>query len=344
MKTQENDYVICRSVDNANKNFLGQVIKVRKDGFVVTEEKDRHFNPNNIEVENDQLVLNLGEKPPKGKILGFDTENLYRKSKEHPIWGSIHYFRPMHKQLGSSLSVALDKTGDRLVSLGFEKLFDKFVFEVRAHHGQYSGMYIYVHGEKKPSRLQLNLKDDHASEMAYILYHEFGHAIRKHCLNTPGVHASWTKLFRTTVQSKPIEASTFKRLLKAIVSVDPEVAKGYTTAELINSTEEDDILAFRMAVRHMTSVYHITIRDFRSLVTAGKFDLIESIWPDTRIEVDDLKPLISEYSTKNVEELFAEAFAFRMVGKKIPKVAADLLEKSLTRAKDFAKNLDIKDE
>ena len=346
MKPQESDYVICRSVDNPKKNFMGRVIKLRKDSFVVLDENKAHYEPNNVEVEFDQLILNLGATPPVGTILGFDTNNLYRRSKEHDIWGSIHYFRKVHKELGQSLTGALDKTGEKLVKLGFEKVFDKFVTEVRQPHGKHAGMYIYVTDKKKdvPSHLQLFLKDDHSAEMRYVLYHEFGHAIRKHCLNTPNVHAAWTKIFRTSVLNKPIEAPVFKRLLKAIVSVDAEEAKTYSIAELINSTEEEDLLAFKVAARYINQVYHISTRDFRSLITAGKFELVKSVWPTTTIDVDDLKPIVSEYACTNMEELFAESFSHHLTGKKLPKNVTELLEKHLAIAKDAAKTLDIKEE
>lgn len=340
IKVSVGDYLVVRSVDNPNSQFLGQVAKTGS-ALIVTDERDRHIAANDVEIESDQVMVNLGPTPSPGKVYGIDVENLYRTTKSHPVWGSICFFRDLPKELKQALRTSLDKTGERLAKMGFEPLFEKFVVEILNQHGQYAGMYVHKKGKDAVGRLKLFLADEHAPEMNYVLYHEFGHAIQCLCLRKPSIHAAWMKLFRTSVQCKPIEAATFLRLRKAILSVEPDMAKSLSPAELINSTEDDDLLAFKVAMRYISQVYHVSGRDFKSLLEAGSRDTIKGIWPKTDIDVDDLKPIVSEYATKNVSELFAESFAYYMTkSRKLPSDVHKLMEKSLSYAKHSAKYLD----
>jgi hypothetical protein len=343
IKVTPGDYLIVRSVDNPNSQFLGQLASAKNGQLIVTEERDRHIAANDVEIEADQVLVNLGSEPHPGKVYGIDVENLYRATKEHPVWGSICFFRPLPKELAQALRKALDKTGERLTAMGFEPLFERFVVEILNPHGQYGGMYVHKKGKDAVGRLKLYLTEEHAAgaEMNYILYHEFGHAIQCLCLHKPSIHAAWMKLFRTSVQCKPIGADTFNRLKKAILSVEQDMVKSLSPPELINSTEDDDLLAFKVALRYMSQVYHVSARDFRSLLEAGSQDTVKGIWPKIDIDVDDLKPIVSEYATKNVSELFAESFAYYMTkSRKLPSDVHALMEKSLSYAKHSAQYLD----
>jgi hypothetical protein len=59
---------------------------------------------------------------------------------------------------------------------------------------------------------------------------------------------------------------------------------------------------------------------------------IEIYWP-TAIELSSKETAISDYSMKSPEEFFAEAFAFHICGRKIPKKIQALLDSTLSTMK-----------
>jgi hypothetical protein len=67
---------------------------------------------------------------------------------------------------------------------------------------------------------------------------------------------------------------------------------------------------------------------------------VEDLWPEKDVDKNELNPIVSEYACKNPEELFAEAFSFSLVGKKLPKSVGKLLDKTLSYAKDRIKKIE----
>jgi hypothetical protein len=343
LNLKEKDYLICKNPENPKKNFLVTVSSIKPKELDCLLERDRHLDEEEITIYPHHILLNLGQRPnPELKsVAGVDVRDVFRKTIEHDVWGPVHFLtKPSHDVL-ESLKKSLDKTGEKLTKLGFKKVFGKFSTEIRYHRGKYAGMFKYNDTPKKIHRIQLFLKDEHATQMNYVLYHEFGHAVRFLLLRDPRVHSSWISKFNTSVQVDPISHSEFSKCLKQFLKSDAEKC-----SEFYSSLEEDrEKLVFKQALRFIQKIHRVGAKEINSLLNSQKQDTIEGLWPDKDIDVNELKPIVSDYACRNVEELFAESFAFHMTGKKLPKSIRALMEKSLSFAKNVSNKLeDVEEE
>lgn len=332
IKVNENDYVICKNPESPKKNFLMQVVKVGDSKIGGYIEHDRHLKEEKVTVPKLLVVANLGEDPTPGKYGNVDARDIYRKTFHHDEWGDIHFFVKPSKPLRKALKKSLDTTAARLEKRGLSSLFRNVCNEIRSPRGKYAGMYKHG-GKNKPNRLQLFLKEEHAQHMDYVLYHESGHVVRYNFMKNSGLRARWLKLYNISVPKVPIKGKEFESMFKQLEKAQPEDLKEYASS--LEEDEEKKVL--KTVVRYMKQVHRVTPRDIDVLIHAGKYEQLYDLWPTRTIDVNELEPLVSEYATKNVEELFAEAFAFHMVKKKLPKSVGSLLENSLSYASEVAK-------
>ncbi len=338
---EEGDYLICKDADpEVKKNYLVQVSEVKPKEIDCVLELDRHLEEEEITVYPHHVLLNLGKRPkPELKtIAGVDVRDIFRKTINHDVWGSIHFLTKPEPEVMDALKKSLDKTGDRLSNLGFSRLFRFFQTEIRYQRGRHAGIFKLNDTTKKINRLQLFLNPSHAKEMNYVLYHEFGHAVRFLLMDDPRVHSSWISKFNTSVQLDLISKSEFHKMLTKFLKADVDKCSEFNS----HLEEDKDKLIFKQAIRHISKNHRITAKEINSLLAAQKQDVIEYMWPDKDVDVNDLRPIVSEYAMKNVEELFAESFAFYMTKQKLPKSIEALMERSLSFAKDNVKKLSEK--
>lgn len=342
MNVAEGDYVVCKeaSKEGQGKPFLLHISKIKGEKIGGILEDDRHLKEEKHATLISNVICNLGQSPKPGKYGNIDARDIYRKTFTHEDWGHIHFFTRPSKPLRKAVKKALTKTAVRMSAMGFEHVFAKVVNEIRTPRGKYAGSYHHG-GKKKASRLKLFLKEEHANEMNYVLYHECGHLIRFHYLKNPRVRAEWLRLFNISVPKKAVKQRDFEEMFKALEKAQPETLKSFASDY---KEDEDALCVLKTATRYMKQVHRVSVREVNVLLEAGKFDQLGDLWPDRTIDVNDLDPLVSEYACKDVEELFAEAFAFYMVKKKLPKSVKILLEKSLAYAKNIAKQMGDKDD
>jgi hypothetical protein len=334
---EKGDYLICKRSDNPKKNFLVQVSNIKDKEIDCLIEKDRHLEEEEMTIYPHHILINLGPRPhPELKtIAGVDVRDVYRKTINHDIWGPIHFLSRPERDSIDVLKKSLDKTGDRLCKMGFHRLFNFFCVEVRSPRKDV-GMYRHKHGPKKINRLQLFLSSEHEKEMNYILYHEFGHALRFNVLTEPRVYSSWIGKFNTSIQVDSIASAEFTRLMKMFIKADVDKCSEFYSS----LQEEREKLVFKQAIRLIQKIHRVGPREIDALLSAGKADVVEDLWPEKDVDKNELNPIVSEYACKNPEELFAEAFSFSLVGKKLPKSVGKLLDKTLSYAKDRIKKIE----
>jgi hypothetical protein len=337
MKISESDYVVCKDPQQPKKQpFLVNVTSVGEEHFKGILEHDRHLKQEHVKLPKFAVLANLGDDPTPGTYAGADARDIFKKTVQHGIWNDVHYLSKPNKAVRKALMHSLDVTGDKLDRMGFSHLFDSVCTEIRSGRGKYAGMYIHSGKEDKPHRLQLFLKDDHSTQMNYVLYHEAGHAIRYQYVKSPKIRSLWLKWFNLSVPVEPIEEKEFKKLLKRIEKEECE-----SVGEFGSSLEEEDQRTLKTVLRFIKQIHHVGAKELNCLLAAQKYEQLSDLWPSRELDVSDLKPIVSEYATKNVEELFAESFAFYMTKKKLPKNIEKLLENTLSYAKDMAKKRSV---
>ena len=324
-----NQYVVCK--EKEGKPFLARIEKVREDGVLVVPQKDVQYQRNVIEVDKKIIKAVLGENPVPGTVYGFDMHNLFRKTIEHDFWGSIHFFIHPDKDTMKLLKKGLDDCAKIITKLDLAHYATSFETEIRAKKGKYAGMYKHTTTEGKPNTVWYapECAKGSAEFMNYVILHEFGHALRFNGLKTNKMRNKWLRLYQRTIAQVKVEAKTLKGILHDLADFDEE-QESFKGA--LNGATQDAHPRIQKAITQWLKETHkINPRELEIMWRASKLEDIQKYWPDHMIDTHDLKPKVSEYATKNVEELFAECFAFYAMGKKLPDVCTTLLEDSLSR-------------
>lgn len=328
-----NDYMIAQT--KGSKPFLGQVTKITDDGFLVVPDKLRYREEDEITVYRRDVLVRLGPDPKPGKVYGVDVANIYRRSFTHDVWGPIHFFVKPDKEHMKMLKAGLDITAKRLDKLGLTDYMGKFQTEIRAKKGKYAGMYTHSKDGKSITWYapECAAKQE---DMNGVIYHEYGHVLRMNGLTRVTPRARWQRLFQRSIA--PIIVP--KKFLDGLLDVMLEEANNASEASLPKIIKEyvadDDgrIAGVKALQRWMRQIHHVSARDIEVLWSANDSDTLRSLWPTTSIDTSRLDPILTDYATKNVEELFAESFMFYALGKKIPANIEKLLQKSLSEIKN----------
>ena len=330
---KELDYIVAEA--RGGKPFLAQIKKIDEKTLIVIPDHMRYAEERTIEVTKRDVLVRLGPNPKPGKVYGVDVSNIYRKSVSTDFWGPIHFFVKPEKEVLNRLKVGLEFTGGKLDKMGFREYTTRFQTEIRAKKGKYAGMYAHRPDNKSLVWYAPDMSEDQKT-MNYIIFHEFGHVLRFNGLRSVKTRARWQRLFQQSIA--PIVVS--KKYLTGLHSHIKDNAESESSFGSIikdYQKDEDETSAYLKALgRWFRQVHHISPRDLQVLWEANDLETIDNLWPTSSIDTSKLSPLITEYATKNVEETFAESFAYYMMGMKLPGHVEKLLEKSLSIIKDAA--------
>jgi hypothetical protein len=335
MRVKEGDYAICKERQEGRKDrtFLIRVDRVKEHAVLGTLERDPHIKRVQLDVETKNIVCNLGPDPHPGRVHGIDTGFLYRKSFDHPFWGEIHFFTKLDKLTIKAFRSALDTSAKIVQKAKLQEFTTCVLTEISAKNGKWAGKYIHG-GREKPNRVRYapEFAAGNRAAMEYVILHEFGHVVRFNGLTTPKWKARWVNAYRRSVEPTVVTKDQLRAFHKAVFA-NPEGSASFTTA-LNDAVEdkEDNKIAMKAILRWIKDTHRLTVKDLSILYQSKNIDDLESVWPTGIVDTSKLKPLITEYATKNPEETFAEAFAFHLTGKKLPKSITGLMEESIRYA------------
>lgn len=307
-------------------------------------EKDPHIKAVTVSPKATDVLINLGRTPKPGKVYGFDLSKIYLGSKEHDAFGEIHFFTNPEEKSVNQLWTSLDSLAKKLNKHGLSKLLElPTVYELIPKHGKYAGMYIHSKDtEKYPNRMQLSvgektLETASIANYTYVGAHELGHVLHFNCLPTFNKHNSnWIELYSDTIKPRTLEAARCLEIGKEVATTEGGLKAFWADAE------EDMRVDLKLIMKWIREVKSVTSKELDMLLLADtktSMKAFKSIWPQVDIQSKELKPLISEYATKNWREAFAEAFAFYMCDKKLPDRVTELVEKSIELARGTLKTM-----
>lgn len=322
MEIKKLDYVVG---NDGKKNFLMLVNHVA-DGIVSgVLDVGRAYTPKNAEFKIKQVIAVLGPKPAVGSSYGCIIEP-YVSTSVHPDWGNVHWHKYMPVAEKKQIKLALDNTAKRLNTA---KLFG-FVeqgaleLEVKPAKGKYTGMYhFYQKGDKASDRMVLRPQD--GTPLDYVILHEAGHGVWYRLLS-PKVHARWVKLYHNYTKVQDFDLTDINRLR------DQYLEDSIHIRDFRGQLPEDDVLLFDSLISTLSGNTRLTAKHLDLLADQQELESVKDVWPQ-HVEDSDFEIAITEYATKNVEELFAEAFAFKMLGQKLPKRIDAVMEKTLEHAR-----------
>lgn len=329
-----NQYVIAKSKDASQKPYLARIQSVKEDGTIeALLEKDIHYKQQSVTLSKKDIKVNLGINPMPGRAYGLDLDNLFKKTIEHDFWGNIHFFITPEKDVMKMLRRSLDKTAERITKLKLEPFVKLIETEIRAPKGKYAGMYLHSKDEAKPHRIWYapDKAENKAEAMDYVIFHEFGHAVRFNGVTRNKLRNKWLRLYQKTIAPIKIEKEVLRGMIKEMATFDENEESFRHVFKTVN--EDQNPRTGKAILQWLKQTHRIGVHDLEVMWRASATKDLENYWPDHLIDTHDLKPAVSDYATKNVEELFAESFAAYCQKKKLPASIEELLETSLSTAK-----------
>lgn len=304
-------------------------------GFLESERKGQNVEKVTIPVKN--IVLDLGPNPLPGKVYGIDLVNRYRKTLIHPFWGNVCVYTEIDKAQLKLVHSSLERTAKKIERMGVESYVDLCDTHLIAKQGKWAGRYKHNgnHNKDIPHVIQYapECADMEPKAMDYLVYHEFGHLLRYNGVLGKKLRGKWTEEFIRSIASFEITEGNLRKLFRFMEeNVDTDATLSQVFREFV-SDDEDHKLWVRGLLRWFKEVHHLNPKDLSVLWATQDLSHFKKLWPNKAVDSSKLAPVVSEYATTNVEELFAESFSFYCTGRKLPNRIVELVERSISYAK-----------
>lgn len=326
-------YVIVKQKEN-EKPFLARVHSINDDGRIeAVLEKDVHIKQQRVTFRKKDVKVNLGISPLPGRAYGLDLDNLFKKTIEHEFWGPIHFFVELEKDALKVLKTSLDKTAERIQKMKLDPFVKLIETEIRAPKGKYAGMYLHSKDSEKSHRIWYapGKAEKMPERMEDIIFHEFGHAVRFNGVTRNKTRNRWLRLYQKTIAPMTIGKDVLAQMLKDFDEYDEQDQSFNAVFRTLN--EDANPRSTKAILQWFKQTHKIGTRELEIMWRSSKTKDLEKYWPTHLIDTHDLKPVITDYATKNVEELFAECFALHCQRKKLPEKFQELMDESLSLAK-----------
>ena len=328
MKLEKQDLVVCK-VDGV---IFGARVLATGDPVQVVNLKNEHIQNlrSVLEIKKSDIYVNLGQDPLPGRAYGTDFSKVYRGRKEHPNFGTLNYFYKPKKEVSKNLLSGFNASYKILKKHKLEKIAeDDIIWEVEPYNKErYAGMYYAPKSDKVLPRIAFKPESAPSSMYPYIILHELAHHMHyTYIKRNTALEAKWIRLFNTSIKVQNIPKDTSLDLLDTLLNSDTVPSK------LRSELDEELRLPYTWILRTIQQNHAVSVRELDVLASAQYHDELKSLWPRHTIKKKDLKPVISEYACKNLAECIAESISFYLTGRKIPKEATKLVERTLSYIK-----------
>lgn len=308
------DYVCFSYLSNPKKKgyWLGKLKSINP--LVVVTQPDDKMNTEEVSIERSSIICVLGSKPHSGTVFGVDTTNIFRCSKPLPDLynSSLHYFCAPDKQVRKGIDTAFRIVGKALVKQRVQALLDSTIFyRIKILSGKANGMYSH---NKDYNTLDIDPFKCTITDLPEVIAHELGHHAFTYL--EPEQQAKWMQLYIRHIKPQVYSAEQCEQI-KSLVSSFANLNQAKT------DVPEDDMQLFNRCLLFVRQRCHMSHKQLNRLFEVDSQSVLDQ-WP-TQITVDDYEQLISQYATKNYNELFAESFAYYILHKDLPKVVNKLM-------------------
>lgn len=308
VELKSDDYAI---IQYGSKKLLCLVLNAKSRRAVI-ESSLSTDDPKNIEYENENIVANLGPNPIPGTAFGCNIAP-YQRTIETDAFGPIHIYRDMESKELKCLKKAM-KTARKLystqASIDFLPLKE---IRILPKKGKYAGLYKtkVVKGEVADSMHLFPETFEDEEWNVYMLCHEFAHGLWARCV-PPKIRAKWVKLYHKRLQLADVTETQLDDIFNELMDFE------HSVSEFGKELEDENIkLIMKEVLGYFKRNYRMSVREVDILL---QFDsgALKKLWPTTACLLQE-RPDISEYSLKNVDEFFAEAVAYHLTEKMVPK-------------------------
>ena len=331
MSVQQGDYVLYQERNEHNKvsSSLIKVTSVKNDTVKGIVERVPHLQPSIVSIPTDDVKVNFGSKLPEGVAFGVDLSAVYRGKKSHDTFGDVHFFTKVSKDQGERLWKAFDRVSSKLAKHRLDGLLSlPTAVEVHKPRGKYAGWFKRSNDpDTIPHRIAYTFQPN-VSTIEYVVAHELGHLAEAHILRHHKEHwAKWIRLYNASISPVVLSVADQKQYKKDLLQVASE---GLPLKKWLSSLDVEERRKANTILGWIRKVHSLSVEELDTLVGSEEEQEIHSVWPCEVITTKGVAPLVTEYATLNVKELWAESFALYLCGKELPKEVTKLLEKALS--------------
>lgn len=320
MQVDISDYILINIDDKKPK--LGLVNKIRKDKIygnfciktIGLEPEDYKFI-----IRKEDIVSNLSDTPKIGNSYGLEIEPYYKSYKISGFAEIDFYIKVNKKQFALIIKAFHNfynwlKKNNMITHLPIE-------IEIRPNKGKQYGKYIhYINKDDKLDKVIIRLNEYEESILNYVIAHEMGHHIKFNYINKDFI-SKWIKIYYKSVLIDSIDLNDLKSLRKEF---EKNCSNIYSWKK---DLDENDREIYKLCLKHIKNVHSLQERDLIAL--AENEDNLREFWPNTILK-STVELIISDYGKKNVDEYWAECFAFWYSKIEMPKECRKLVMNTIT--------------
>lgn len=344
IKKGDTIYAVHQDDDGKVSKHVAVVKKVLESSYIALPIKTAHYNSTTVELQHDDVQFNLGPGGHDFKIADTNlAENFTLHTTEHPSFGRLNWSFKPEEEVEKKVHKAYSGTAKFLKANGLEGVFElPIIYEVYHKLTKYAGYYKSSKNlAQKPGFLRFSPLHEGMSieHSMYVAAHEVGHVIHSQVLTKrPKLLAKWIEMYQETVAPLNIDKELLVEMRDMLKS-----AESLTQYRAQLKSDDAKVEANKAVFDYLNKAHGLRPFDVEVILLAEGAAKIDAYWPkSSACFTRQLKPSVSEYATKNVNELFAESFAFYACDHKLPRAIKDLMEESIQKAAKSLPNL-IKD-
>lgn len=326
MKIDIQDYIISFYNEKKTLMKITGYNEKNKTYKAILEDERIKDDIKTIEINNEDIIACLGRDPVNGSVYGCNVE-IYLIKREVEDWGTgnIYFYTRLDKENRKYLLKNLKKVGKSIKEMGID--LHPFDTEIKDPKGKYEGMYKYRPRKVDGESIDLvTLKPHSFEDLSRLLYHEVGHGIWYRRLDEK-IRAKWILSYHKAIELQHIDQQTIDEL------VEDFVKSGLSCKEFKKTLESPFDEVFKQCLHYVEEKQMLKISHLDTLIASGH-DLTEYFNVDD-VKIRNIRLVLTEYAQKSPEEFFAEAFSMQMTGTVLPKSLRILVDKSISRAKNF---------
>ena len=298
-----NDYIIYRD-PTSQKPTLGKVEGKKKGLLSVWPNDNKVLGlEDRTKIPKSSILANLGPKPAFGRVYNISVEP--HRFSVLSDWGEIRVFREMLGSHWITLNKALDTIYALLTRQGIPltKLFP-LIIELRNPLGYYAGSYKYNGSgcldvlTLRPSSFSSDTND------MQLIAHEIGHGVWFRCV-PPTWRADWVSLYHRLYTVSANTEKLAKKMLTGLLYHTSDIS------DFVSFLDEEEKLLFDAYIAYVKNTFSMSKHDLNLVLTTGRFHI--GMWPKSTMELVDMETIMTEYSKKNPDEFFAEAFRLHLL-------------------------------
>ena len=309
MRVDVNDYVILYHDD---KPVLALVTAIKSNNVKgVLENKHRPIKELNDHVifEMSDIVYNLGQDPHEGTVLGIKVQP-FRKTYKLEPFGNVNVFRSLTEGETSAVEKALVSFSGYVRRTGLI-LGYPIDIEIRPNSGRMAGYYKRISDPLIPN--VLCICPPTIEKLPYYISHEFGHHLWGEGM-TDEQREYWIRLFGQSVKTFQIsdqELDSLRERFSASRLSIPDFFK--------QEAKQADVPLLKEIVKYIGKHHHLQPIHINILNRSG--GNVSRIWPRA-VDLTEETAIVSKYALKNPEELWAEAYAYKLTGQPLAETIA----------------------